>query len=475
MSFSLHNTLSRDLEPVVAEDGQRLRFYCCGPTVYGPAHVGNFRTFVVQDLFRRVAEANGFATRHVRNITDVDDKTIRQSQAEGLSLADFTARWTERFHRDCAALNLLPPHHEPGAVAHIPDQIRLIEQLLARSHAYRTEDGSVYFDVSSFPAYGKLSQLQRRTLRSQPAAREESDEYAARDHAADFVLWKARKPADGSNHWPSPWGDGRPGWHIECSAMSMRYLGASFDLHSGGVDLIFPHHENEIAQSEAATGRRFVRHWLHVAHLLVDGGKMSKSLGNLYTLDDVIARGFQPAELRYALLAGHYRQPLNFTWNSLQAAHKALGRVRRLLDRFADGGPAAQDAGWGAFSKVIAALNDDLNTPRALGELFGVIDHFESGAREFSANEAAAFHRVLTVLGLDLSHPTASDAEAPSRVRALAESRQAARARRDWAAADAARESLLQAGWIVRESASGYELVRRASGENSAGTTKRDR
>lgn len=463
MSFSLHNTLSGNCEPVVAEDGRSLRFYCCGPTVYGPAHIGNFRTFVVQDLFRRVAEANGFATRHVRNITDVDDKTIRQSQAGGVSLADFTARWTERFHRDCAALNLLAPHHEPGAVGHIPDQIVLIEKLLARGHAYRTDDGSVYFDVSSFPSYGKLSRLQHRKIRTQAVAREESDEYAARDHAADFVLWKAHKPADGPNRWSSPWGDGRPGWHIECSAMSIRYLGESFDLHSGGVDLIFPHHENEIAQSEAATGKRFVRHWLHVAHLLVDGGKMSKSLGNLYTLDDVAARGFQPAELRYALLAGHYRQPLNFTWNSLQAARKALGRIRRLLDRYPDSALAAPQSGWGAFSLVIEALDDDLNTARAFGELFSALDLFESGARAFSSEEASALYRILNILGLDLSCSAGLASEAPAGVRALAESRQAARARRDWPAADAARDALLQEGWEIRERAGGYELVRHSS------------
>jgi cysteinyl-tRNA synthetase len=459
MSFLLHNTLGGAKEPVFAGDGRTLRFYCCGPTVYGPAHIGNFRTFVVQDVFRRVAEAHGLATCHVRNLTDVDDKTIRQSQAEGTTLAAFCAHWTERFHRDCAALNLLPPHHEPGAVTHIPEQIFLIDRLLERGHAYRAEDGSVYFNVASFPAYGRLSGLDRRELRPGAVARETADEYTAREQAADFVLWKARKPADGPNAWASPWGLGRPGWHIECSAMAMRYLGESFDLHSGGVDLIFPHHENEIAQSEAATGRTFVRHWFHVAHLLVDGGKMSKSLGNLYTLDDIAARGHTPAELRLALLSGHYRQPLNFTWNSLHSARAALTRIARLLASAPrDGNPAAS-ANFGPFSEVFAALSDDLNTPRALGGLFSALEPFESGREVFTTDAAAGLRALLDMCGLTLPSVEGMHVVVPPEIRAFAEARQAARARRDWAEADALRAQLTAAGWLLRESAGGYELL----------------
>ena len=269
-ALHLHDTLSRKVRPIAPADGETLRFYCCGPTVYGPAHVGNLRTFLLQDVFRRTVELSGTPTHHVRNLTDVDDKTIRQSQAEGVPLAEFTARWTARLHADAEALNILPPHHEPGAVAHIPHQIRLIERLIAGGHAYVAADGSVYFDVSSFTTYGQLSRLNEREITTgQPVGghaddREDADEYA-RESAADFALWKARKPEDGPNAWPSPWGEGRPGWHIECSAMSIEYLGETFDVHSGGVDLIFPHHENEIAQSEAATGHTFARHWFHIA------------------------------------------------------------------------------------------------------------------------------------------------------------------------------------------------------------------
>jgi cysteinyl-tRNA synthetase len=289
--LTLHDTLSRSEHPLRPVDGETLRFYCCGPTVYGPAHIGNFRTFVVQDVFRRVTELSGTPTLHVRNITDVDDKTIRDSLKAGQSLIDFTQSWTTKFHADCDGLNLLRPHVEPSAVAHISHQIRMIETLVSRGHAYVSADGSVYFRVKSYADYGTLSHLEDRELKlgaSESASVADNDEYA-KDALADFALWKARKPEDGPNYWPSPWGEGRPGWHLECSAMILEYLGEDFDLHSGGVDLIFPHHENEIAQSCCSTHGKFARHWFHIAHLMVDGGKMSKSLGNLYTLEDLKA------------------------------------------------------------------------------------------------------------------------------------------------------------------------------------------
>jgi cysteinyl-tRNA synthetase len=247
--IKLYDTLSRTERELAPEDGKVFRFYCCGPTVYGPAHIGNFRTFVVQDLFRRVLELTGVKTKHVRNLTDVDDKTIRQSQAEGKTLTEFTNFWTEKYHEDCKKLNILTPAVEPGAVEHIPQQIALIERLMEKGHAYRSEDGSVYFSVDSFPEYGKLAHLDRENLKAGAGQAQLSDEYE-KDSLADFALWKAWKQEDGDNYWQSPWGKGRPGWHIECSAMSMEYLGETLDLHSGGVDLIFPHHENEIAQSD---------------------------------------------------------------------------------------------------------------------------------------------------------------------------------------------------------------------------------
>ena len=270
--LSLHDTLTRECQEVFPSDGEVFRFYCCGPTVYGPAHIGNFRTFLVQDLLRRVVELSGLKTRHVRNVTDVDDKTIRESQAAGVALPAFAAGWTARFHEDADALNMLQPHVEPGAVDHIPEQIVLIENLLARGNAYHSEDGSVYFKVSSFAPYGRLSRLDKRELKAGAAeSANDADEYD-KDNVSDFVLWKTRKPADGENFWESPWGEGRPGWHLECSAMGMKYLGESFDLHAGGVDLCFPHHENEIAQSRCAHGTPVMaKTWMHNGFLQVEG------------------------------------------------------------------------------------------------------------------------------------------------------------------------------------------------------------
>ena len=326
----LFDTLTRTERELRPLDGSTYRFYCCGPTVYGPAHIGNFRTFVLQDVLRRALETGGTRTLHVRNITDVDDKTIRDSQKAGQSLADFTAGWTAKFHTDCDKLGLLPPHIEPGAVEHIPQQIAMIEAFVANGHAYASDDGSVYFKIASFPGYGKLSRLDERELDlgKTQNARANADEYE-KDSVSDFVLWKARRPEDGANFWPSPWGDGRPGWHLECSAMIREYLGDSFDLHSGGVDLVFPHHENEIAQSACACGGQFAAHWFHITHLLVDGGKMSKSLGNLYTLADLEARGFTPMEVRYVLIGGHYRKALNFTLDSLTRRARGPGQTRQ--------------------------------------------------------------------------------------------------------------------------------------------------
>ena len=313
----LHDTLSRDRCEIFPEDGEKFRFYCCGPTVYGPAHIGNFRAFLVQDLFRRVIELSGIKTLHVRNITDVDDKTIREAQKSELSLVEFTAGWTERFHQDAKQLNMLDPHLEPSAVQHIPEQVQLIERLIENGNAYPSGDGSVYFSVKSYSNYGKLTRIDQRDLMAGAGeTANDPDEYE-KDNVCDFVLWKARKPEDGDNYWDSPWGSGRPGWHLECSAMGMKYLGETFDLHAGGVDLCFPHHENEIAQSEASTGKQFARHWFHNEHLMVDGSKMSKSLGNLYTLTDIHDRGFSAAELRYSLLSGSYRTKINFSFDRM--------------------------------------------------------------------------------------------------------------------------------------------------------------
>ncbi|MEO0416094.1 MAG: cysteine--tRNA ligase [Verrucomicrobiota bacterium] len=444
-------------------DGDTLRMYCCGPTVYGPAHIGNFRTFVMQDVFRRVLEVGGVKVRHVRNITDVDDKTIARSQEEKRSLNDFTAGWTEKFHADEEALNILSPHVEPSAVDHIPEQIEMIQDLVDKSHAYRAEDGSVYFDVSSFPDYGKLSRLKERSITTNNVERETSDEYE-RESAADFVLWKARREEDGPNYWESPWGQGRPGWHLECSAMCKKHLGDTFDVHSGGVDLLFPHHENEIAQSECCSGETFVKHWFHITHLMVDNAKMSKSLGNLYTLADLEEKGFTAEELRYVLLSGSYRQPLNFTLDSLHAAQKALSKLRDLKEKIGlDDSVENGEENFGPFGPVLEALQADMNTPAALGKLFTAAKELQSA--ELTEDELAAarsgFGLAMRAFGFRLEAPEeAGGSDVPEEIQALAQQRWDAKQNKDWGAADALRDQVQAAGYQIEDQKDGFIVVK---------------
>ena len=454
----LFDTLTRESRELAPLDGETFRFYCCGPTVYGPAHIGNFRTFVLQDVLRRVLETAGMKTLHVRNITDVDDKTIRDSVAAGRTLSDFTAEWRDKFHADCEALNCRAPHIEPSAVEHIPQQITMIEQLVEKGHAYASDDGSVYFKISSFPEYGKLSRLDTRELElgKTQATRSSSDEYE-KGSAADFVLWKARREEDGENYWSSPWGEGRPGWHLECSAMILEYLGESFDLHSGGVDLVFPHHENEIAQSRCSCGGDFANHWFHTTHLLVDGGKMSKSLGNLYTLEMLAAEGWSAAEVRYVLIGAHYRKPLNFSFDSLSAAREAMLKLAEGRKILADKAEATSE-GWGGFSDAWKKLTFDLNTPGALGAVFKRLKKAKGLSPEEAADNLAGFDRVMEALGLQIEVLEDIEIVVPDDVRSLADKRAEVRAAKDWAASDTLRDELKAAGWVVKDTADGYEL-----------------
>lgn len=457
----LHDTMSRTVRELRPLDGSTFRFYCCGPTVYGPAHIGNFRTFVLQDVLRRVLETGGMRTFHVRNITDVDDKTIRDSQAAGETLKLFTDKWLKRFHEDCEALQCLPPHVEPSAVEHIPQQVAMIEQLVDKGHAYAADDGSVYFKITSFPGYGRLSHLDTRelSLGKTQDDRANADEYE-KDSLADFVLWKARRPEDGENFWPSPWGEGRPGWHLECSAMIKEYLGESFDLHGGGVDLVFPHHENEIAQSQCSCGGDFAAHWFHTTHLLVDGGKMSKSIGNLYTIEDLAEKGFSATEVRYVLIGAHYRKQLNFTLESLSAAREALAKMakgaRALAERAGDGHMLGE-VGFGPFQGAWDALVDDLNTPGALGGIFTGLKEASSLEGEDAAKALAGLNRILRALGIVLPEEE-PEAEVPDEIRELAEARWAARSAKDWAKSDELRDSLAAKGWVMKDGREGYEL-----------------
>ncbi len=471
MKPSIHNTLSRRKEEL-APSGEFFGMYCCGPTVYGPAHIGNFRTFLAQDVLRRVLECSGMKVRHVRNITDVDDKTIRESRKLGISLSEFTKKWTDKFHADCEKLNMLPPSVEPRATEHIAEQLEMVSKLVENGHAYAAGDGSVYFKISSDPDYGKLSGLDRRSLATQSvnSAGEANlaDEYE-RESVSDFALWKGRKEEDGDNFWKSPWGEGRPGWHIECSAMSTKYLGPTFDLHGGGVDLCFPHHENEIAQSECSTGLKpYVKYWFHSAHLMVEGAKMSKSLGNLYTLDDLISKGYSAQQIRYALIAGHYRQQLNFTFKGLDDAKSALSKLAKALVSALEKAGIAEDG----FKKLIKpeakiegtvfggaweALCDDVNVPKALGEIFAALPKLVD-----SKENLEAFGAVLYALGLDPLAGGAAEAEgkekAPAEIAELARQRWEAKKARNFALADELRGKISALGWTVLDAKDGFSL-----------------
>jgi cysteinyl-tRNA synthetase len=459
---SLFDTASRSVRPLLASDGKELKFYACGPTVYGPAHIGNFRTFVAQDLLVRVWQVAGGKVAHVRNLTDVDDKTIRGAREAKQKLGDFTQGWTDCFWRDGQALGLQKPTKEPRATEFIPKQIALVEKLVQGGHAYEAE-GSVYFRVKSFAAYGKLSRLDEREVKEGASGRADSDEYA-REQAADFVLWKAYKEDDGEVFWESPWGKGRPGWHLECSAMAMEILGETIDLHGGGADLIFPHHENEIAQCEAATGKAFVRHWFHVSHLLVENRKMSKSLGNLYTLDDVTTRGWDSSDLRLVLLSGHYRQPLNFSWDTMKAVRhgrERLGRLRLYLEEACKG---KKGEGWGSFQPAWDALREDLETPKALGALYTAVGELEQQQKKgFSQSEAAkelsGLDLILDVFGISPS--LEQEVQAPEEMQGLAKARSAARLAKDWKESDRLRDELANHGWEVRDAAGSWRLVRK--------------
>ncbi|MEO7118673.1 MAG: cysteine--tRNA ligase [Candidatus Limnocylindrales bacterium] len=463
MSLRFRNTLGGELEPFVPMQPGRASVYSCGPTVYGPSHVGNFRSFMFADLLRRYLEWSGLDVRWVMNITDVDDKIIRDAKAQAISISELTDRFTDRFLQDMATLRITPPDVVPRATEHIPQMATLIQTLIERGHAYRTDDGSVFFRISSWPAYGRLTRLDPTQQRV--GERIEADEYA-KDDVRDFAVWKG--PKEGEPSWSTSIGEGRPGWHIECSAMSMEYLGASFDLHTGGIDLIFPHHEDEMAQSEAATGQPFVRTWLHCAHLQMGGRKMSKRSGAVARPSDVYERGFAPRVLRYALLAAHYRVSLDFSEDSLTAAASAVERLSTCLaalDGYREGGVEGTDVGDLLRSTREAfreALDDDLNIAPALAAIFDLVRELNRRIAERTlstadAGVAAAFLRDLDrVLAVMEDDPQ----EASGEIETLLIEREAARAARDWARAAALRTQLAELGVTVEDTADGQRWRR---------------
>jgi len=463
--MKIHNTLTQQLEELIPLEGNTIRLYTCGPTVYNVAHIGNFRAYIFEDVLRRSIKYFGHDVIQVMNLTDVDDKTIAGARQAGVPLDAFTRAYKTAFFEDLKTLNIEPAEHYPAATEHIPEMIALIQTLMAKGYAYRSEDGSVYFSVSSFPAYGKLAHLDMAGMR--PGARVQHDEYE-KENVADFALWKAWDEKDGDVVWDAPWGRGRPGWHIECSAMATRYLGESFDLHTGGVDNIFPHHEDEIAQSEAASGKPFVRYWMHCAHLIVDGRKMSKSLGNFHTLRDVMSRGYTGREIRYVLMAGHYRQSLNFSFESLVGARSALQRLDEFQDRLGQVATGLHGGGlpdWAelAREKFDAGLADDLNISESLGALFDMV-HAGNRAidsKALSAGDAGAVQALLTRFDTILGFLAKPADTVPVEALNLLELRQQARQTKNWAEADRVRNELAILGWIIQDTPQGPKLKRK--------------
>jgi cysteinyl-tRNA synthetase len=466
--MQFHNTLTRRKEEFVPGEPGHARLYTCGPTVYNYAHIGNFRAYMFEDVLRRALKLAGFRVTQVMNLTDVDDKTIRGARAAGVALNAFTRTYKDAFFADLKTLGIEPAEVYPAATDHIPAMIALIQTLLDKGVAYRSDDGSVYFSVAKFPHYGCLAHLDLSGLRA--GARVAQDEYE-KESVGDFAVWKAWDKDDGDVAWDSPWGRGRPGWHIECSAMGMQYLGESFDIHTGGIDNLFPHHENEIAQSEAATGKPFVTTWLHCAHLRVHGEKMSKSLGNFFTLRDLLEKGYTGREIRYVLISAHYRQSLNFTFDALVAARTALARVDEFSTRLREagatpGGSVDAAPAWAkdALAAFREAIFDDLNVPPALAAVHGIVTDGNRAldAKAVSVAEASGVRAVLAECDrvLNVLQPAASGDTPPPDVQRMADERVAARKAKDFAASDRLRDAIAAAGWEVRDTPQGPKLKR---------------
>lgn len=461
----LYNTESRKKEAVVADP---VRIYTCGPTVYNYAHIGNFRCYLFEDLLCRTLRLFGHQVRQVMNITDVDDKTIRGAIAQGVSLDDYVQPYIAAFFEDLETLGIAPAESYPKATHYIPQMIEMIQQMVDKGSAYRGEDGSIYFSIRSAPEYGRLSHLHLDELQVGASERVAHDEYE-KESCADFVLWKGYDAErDGLIWWDSPFGRGRPGWHIECSAMATELLGETIDLHCGGVDNIFPHHENEIAQSEACTGKQFVRHWAHSDHLVVDGKKMSKSAGNFFTLRDLLEKGYSGQQVRYMLLHTHYRQQLNFTFEGLTAICHSLDRLHTFISRLRQpqngGGSGLLDKLAVARTAFYGGLADDLNISASLAALFDLVREGNSAldARTLSADEGGALlHFLEREVDLVLNILSVKEEQIPAEVERLAEERQLARQTRDWKRADELRDQIALLGYLVEDRPEGARLTRR--------------
>ena len=472
MPLRFFNTYSREVEEFEPRDpsARQIRMYTCGPTVYSRAHIGNFRAYIFEDLLQRHLELRGYKVHRVMNITDVDDKTIRGAGQAGTPLRKFTEQFKQAFSEDADTLRIKRANEYPAATdqRYIDRMIEMISTLISKGLAYQAEDKSVYYRINKFPNYGKLAHIDLSQLQS--TGRVKHDEYD-KEHIGDFALWKAWDEEDGDVKWDSPWGPGRPGWHIECSAMSTALLGDQLDIHCGGVDNIFPHHEAEIAQSEGVTEKKFVRYWLHCAHLLVDGQKMAKSLGNFYTVPDVLAKGYTGRELRYALLRVHYRVPLNFTWEGMNEARESLGRIDEWLARLREIAHEENVQRLPNVQRAIEksgfeeALDDDLNISAALGFLFESIRETNRAMDQNEMDAATAnawldwWKRINTVLDLEAEF----EIVVPPEVMQLAKERENARREKKWKRSDELREQISVLGWEVRDTKDGAKITRRGA------------
>ena len=458
MSIKFYNTLTKKKDEFQPITKGEVKLYTCGPTVYDTAHIGNFRTFIFEDLLKRFLLLKGFKVTHVMNLTDVDDKTISRCNKDNISINDLTEKYINLFFKDIQTLKIIPADHYPKATDHVTEMIKMIEKLLNNGYAYKSNDNSIYFKIDKFDEYGKLTNLNfTEQIKTQRIA---FDDYS-KDNPQDFVLWKAWKLDDGEIYWNSPWGKGRPGWHIECSAMSTKYLGNNIDIHCGGVDNIFPHHENEIAQSECANNQKFVNYWLHSEHLLVDGGKMSKSAGNFYKIPDLIDSGFTPEALRYLLLSGHYRAKINFSVAKKHEALKVIQRINdfyhRLVNLTAKRNRTSDlPEAYNSFEK---ALDDDLNTPEAIAIFF---DWLRNTNAKIDANNISNIEIASALNFIEKFNSVfdliAKKSDVPSEVIKLVNEREEARKNKDWAKADSIRNNILTLGWIVEDKPDGYKL-----------------
>ena len=456
----LFNTMTRKKEELKTVEPGVVKMYSCGPTVYNVVHIGNLRAFISADILRRWLKYNGYKVIQVMNLTDVDDKTIRDSRKEGISLKEFTERYAKAFFDDIKTLNIEPVEYYPRATEHINGMVRLIQTLLKNGIAYKSEDGSIYYDISKFKDYGKLAHLDLSGLKA--GARVKHDSYEKKN-VADFALWKAWDPEDGDVFWETSLGKGRPGWHIECSVMSMKYLGETFDIHTGGIDLVFPHHQNEIAQSEGATGKTFVNYWVHNEHLVVEGQKMSKSLGNFFTLKDLLKKGYSPKAIRWVLMSTHYRKKLDFTFQDLDAAKKTLMNLQDFLKNLdeAGGSGAKVDSLIKKASKEFEkAMDDDLNISQAQAYMFEFVHEVNKlmADKKLSKKDAQKVKDLVKKFDKVLGVLEEEKEEIPEEIILLAQAREDARKNKDWETADKIRDRLKEHGYLLEDTEKGVRV-----------------